>query len=1699
MAKYRIKSLPNNDFQKGGSNSKKDKWGRSPDSKWYGFNPETKQWTLGKPDWKIEEEKKTVKLKKDKWGRPETSQWYGFDPQTKKYTLGEWKGYTNESKKETLDRRNEANQRLEEIRAYKKWEKNADWTDRLAQTFGFGPQNPNYVTGFNPSNENDLLTYFTPTSLKGSSLASKITPYAERILDDVKKLGNVGLKNLVPSSAKNAATIQKYVEPITIGNAARAKTAYDLGTDYLPNLIQGKNIPQNLADVSSSIISLTPLRTFENINKIKNVYGALKYGSKNLKDPRNLENQYKFYNALSGIGGFKNGGYLNRMDDGGSKVKKDKWGRPEGSKWYGFNPDSKKWTLGVPDWVTKKSSNKSSSDRLYNKSPKLVNLGNPVVQQYQYIPEDIKIKQQEAITKELLKNGIIEAEQIRRSGGLDKVKENFIKQQVLEQSGYETNLDYKKEKQNLIKNKLEYLDAAKVNKTPIDFKSLSSEDNNVDFVKTEEQQQWETMNSLLNSLKDESDYYYNDVKKISDKERGDKSNRELLQEDILKKIQNGENPEEFLSEIQDAYDEELYQQILRENKDKPLINPFNTTPFGIFDSSNKLGQFTRDFVADPLNVTEELIWDQDYMPGRAEILRDPSHPLYNYYTKRTQMDKSPLSQMLQYVNPFSSAAESSVALRKGDYGDAALQFGEGLVKGLGAAAGSELFVAGSALPVALPEAIGAATGLTGTTTVGGLAGLGFAGFGMTKLPRTADKIAKAIETGNKEDWREAVNETGLNLLDFVGTGEFLNSEKALAETLSNENRAGKILNQSGKTSSSKTLELEEKLNQIRNQINELNANRETRYSAMTNDEFNYLISTYADEEAKLINEISKTKELASPQAYANLSEEALIPAEESNITTQTSMLNRYEKLTNQYDDLVKQGDELNQELQLDPNITEERYFQIKEKLAEIDQRKNDIVQVMEYAMRSRASRRSGNNILPGLSADEQVMYNQLSNQRGTGSVGYNNMSLNTEGLYASLNNTRIEINEMLKSQMLTGKEMSLQEKARFEELLTTARDLENNINDAQDLLSTMRQIHAQSVAQAAPVTSTGRIEELVTLAQNETELRQLMQNSSDLPTRNFGNIFQNQVSDNLYQRLNNADSNSIRRVGYYLENNTVNVPNYNSAFEELAQSNIVRSGDDIADKKIFNEITEAILNQAKRDGRSERYTEDLRNISKRMFEKGWNWKQDTYTGKSRKLNELEKWYEESKMLNDINSESIEMYESLETSEARKAFLEQLQDDILYEIEGVTNPNNRLFDPYSGDIYNVNYRPFGIKKIKNVEPDISDLDIDFLKTRLNPDEMFKNNPGDRGLVSLGDLSAPVETIKSKDLIVNTKDLDGLISKYQKLYDKLAANHGINDPVAFKVDTVLSDLKSTKWLRTTYVDELKEAGLSADKIKNSSIMTVSDTPTYGISKNLVNSDGEIVGTLNLSPETITLDDGSRFTYQTIGTSAVNFHFHPHSIGGKFAERGAESLEKAIETLTKRNISDAIQQGDILEPYDSFVAKYLDEFLKNPENTKELQDLIVKDLLKNSISKRPELVKQAQYDAKTIIWELKNVYKDSKKTIDQVISNNNNKYGEALYRAVHNGIKDTRGPVGTHQHFVNTNKVSPITGIPDSRPRAQPFWHKLLKDVKGSKDGTSKARFAAPNSARGREKDYGTIILLNRKKGGNIGKLKKFIYNY
>lgn len=821
MAKYRITGLPSKKFSNGGE---KDKWGRSSDSEWYGFDPKSKQWTLGRPKKETIMKEVVVKPKprwedviekKDKWGRSESDKWYGFDPNPKgktvyvdkhkdiyypakpRYTVkdkwgrppgDEWYGFDPETKKWTKGKPGEkvygsvidqyitdpfnkliGEPTLKDINEGPRIQRKYydQWGKRVS---GNGPWN-NWGDG-------PVQMVYPEKYLIGPAGAySALKGLPSRGLTAVSNINKLGLNNLIPNAMTRGMTVAEEAAlrsrfaPVTVGNLLRAKTAYDTGTEYIPNLIKGKDPLKNSLDLASSAITFTPqLNALKSLKKGKDVYSLYKYGSKNAEDPTSVYNQYKFYSALAGLR--RDGGNTTKFSDGGQNAKKDKWGRSKGSKWYGFDPDTKQWTLGLPAWKLNNIGGPQASP--FGLTPTPFGL-NPTAQWYNAsnlpteIPASVIAKQQKAIQDEILKNGMIQASQITRQGGLDKNLENFIKLKTLEESGISTNGAYEKEKEKIAQNKYNEVRAAQITNQPINLKKLTDEKNETDFVKTQEQEGWEAMNSLLNEMDNDAYIYYNKVKKVSDKERGDMSDRDLLRQDVLKAIRSGgDKVDNLLANIQKKSGDWQYNQVLKDYKNKPLVDLKSGSLLGIFDPKTKFGQFNRDFISDPLNVGEELIWDQDYMPNRNEILRDPSNPLYSYYMKRTGMDKSPLSQALQYINPFSSAAESSLALKKGNYGDAAYQFGEGLAKTVGlAAAGEVLPVLGQyGIPV-LSES------LPGLTYAQGLNAL-MVGHGITQLPKTARSIMNAVEKGDKESIRGAINQTATNAIDFLGVGELKN-------------------------------------------------------------------------------------------------------------------------------------------------------------------------------------------------------------------------------------------------------------------------------------------------------------------------------------------------------------------------------------------------------------------------------------------------------------------------------------------------------------------------------------------------------------------------------------------------------------------------------------------------------------------------------------------------------------------------------------------------------------------------------------------------------------------------------------------------------------------------------------------------------------------------------------------------------------
>ena len=160
--------------------NRKDKWGRPMSDKWYGFDPETKKWTLGRtPDWYKEPTKKSrwsnVTMKKDSWGRNEDSKWYGYDPKKKKYTEGPNKGKTTTQVKNKLE--DKANKELIEkfgskvkpYLEYESFQKNANTGERLLNQLGlYGPSDPSLQGGFTGD---DDISYIVP-GLKGTEAIS---------------------------------------------------------------------------------------------------------------------------------------------------------------------------------------------------------------------------------------------------------------------------------------------------------------------------------------------------------------------------------------------------------------------------------------------------------------------------------------------------------------------------------------------------------------------------------------------------------------------------------------------------------------------------------------------------------------------------------------------------------------------------------------------------------------------------------------------------------------------------------------------------------------------------------------------------------------------------------------------------------------------------------------------------------------------------------------------------------------------------------------------------------------------------------------------------------------------------------------------------------------------------------------------------------------------------------------------------------------------------------------------------------------------------------------------------------------------------------------------------------------------------------------------------------------------------------------
>ena len=300
---------------------------------------------------------------------------------------------------------------------------------------------------------------------------------------------------------------------------------------------------------------------------------------------------------------------------------------------------------------------------------------------------------------------------------------------------------------------------------------------------------------------------------------------------------------------------------------------------------------------------------------------------------------------------------------------------------------------------------------------------------------------------------------------------------------------------------------------------------------------------------------------------------------------------------------------------------------------------------------------------------------------------------------------------------------------------------------------------------------------------------------------------------------------------------------------------------------------------------------------------------------------------------------------------------------------------------------------------------------------------------------------IHKLKDTSIIPETKDLDKLIKSYEEAVSKLK-DGDIKDALT----TQLEDYKSTKWLRTEYADELKAQGLTPSEIEKASIIS-----NHGGRKNIIDGKGNVVGTLNAyAAKTYEGTKGFK-----IGSTGVNYKFHPYNLKhSKFKswDKAQEYFEKQV---LEKNLATITNEADRTNP------------------------IMIKHFKRQAKVKAEELVKQLQ-------------------------DNNNNRWGEALYRGVHHGVKDTKGPVFTDQHFVSTSLPDAFTGTKIERYRAENYWNSQMKQL--NELGVPKAAAVKMPSTHPAYSQYDindlnnlppTNLVIKRKQGGDIDKLNKFIY--
>ncbi len=367
------------------------------------------------------------------------------------------------------------------------------------------------------------------------------------------------------------------------------------------------------------------------------------------------------------------------------------------------------------------------------------------------------------------------------------------------------------------------------------------------------------------------------------------------------------------------------------------------------------------------------------------------------------------------------------------------------------------------------------------------------------------------------------------------------------------------------------------------------------------------------------------------------------------------------------------------------------------------------------------------------------------------------------------------------------------------------------------------------------------------------------------------------------------------------------------------------------------------------------------------------------------------------ILGNLRNQFRRSGETLSADDIASRFARENGVNDLYSSSPASSRNNELPDPTVNSLLGYNQPATQVVDPIVLRREIIEA-IPNKKVKDITDKVLQTNKRSTGTISYYDVlqndrgGVNPEIRDFDQHFIPTNQLDSRIEDLQTSLNELKKSmEDFGDPkgeqrrfIIDKLQQELEDAKSTKWLRTERVEELKAQGLDPDD----QLSIVTTGGSYFAPKQLVDKNGKILGTINLS--------GTNSS--TITSTGLAYNQHGYAFGKQFAN-GARNYtkEEARDVLARR-------------AYDELLMTH-PSAASDPDRLKGFE--------------------QAAYEIA-----------DGK--IKEIEYNNNNSFGLTLYRGVHHGIKDTRGNLRSFKHFADTALPNKITGFLETEKRAKRAWN-------------------------------------------------------